>query len=77
MSDGLVEVTSPNGERLYCLTNGKSLPEWMEESKKKKLRKVEEFRSRIELIQGLYFPVSCQRIKYVILFISIFHIFLK
>lgn len=64
MSDGLVEVTSPNGERLYCLTNGKSLPEWMEESKKMKLRKVEEFRSRVELIQSLYFPVSCQKIKY-------------
>lgn len=65
MSDsGLVEVTSPNGERIYCLTNGKSLPQWLEEGKHRKLRKVEEFRSRVELIQNLYFPVSCQKLKY-------------
>uniref|UniRef100_A0A6B2KZ55 Uncharacterized protein n=1 Tax=Arcella intermedia TaxID=1963864 RepID=A0A6B2KZ55_9EUKA len=59
-----MQVQSSSGEVVYNLTVGKTLPEWISEAKQRSLRKNEEFRSRIELIQDLYFANSCQRVKY-------------
>lgn len=70
-----VEAISPNGEKIFCLSAGKTLPEWIAMAKKRTLAKNQgtrlptfltqtEFRSRIELIQDLHFPTSCQRVKF-------------
>lgn len=77
--DGM-EVLNPKGQRVYNLTAGKILPEWISEAKKRKLKKIKgpfalpwawhvltalpEFRDRIEVLQELYFPAYCSRLKY-------------
>ena len=48
---------------MYTVAGGKSLPEWLSEKKREALRKDEEFRRRIELIQELDFPCSSGRVK--------------
>lgn len=45
------------------MSGGQSIPSWVSESKKKSLKKDEEYRRRIELIQDFEFPAACQRIK--------------
>lgn len=51
--------------KIYDLSSGKSLPEYMEEAKRKKmkLKNLEEYRNRIELIQDFEFNISSQRVK--------------
>ena len=51
--------------KIYDLSSGKSLPEYMEEAKKKKmkLKHLDEYRNRIELIQDFEFNVSSQRVR--------------
>ena len=46
--------------KIYDLSSGKSLPEYMEEASKRKikLKHLEEYSNRIELIQDLEFKVS-------------------
>ena len=39
------------------------MPAWLSDKKKKALRKDEEYRRRIELIQDFEFPAGCNRIK--------------
>ena len=51
-----------NGVNIYPLAAGKSLPQWLSEAKKRALKKDEEFRRRIELIQDFAFPSSCHTI---------------
>ena len=60
-----MKVSTLNGVKIYDLSAGKSLPEFMEEAKKRKLKlkNLEEYRNRIDLIQDLDFSVSSQRIK--------------
>ena len=60
-----MKVSTLNGVKIYDLSAGKSLPEFMEEAKKRKLKlkNMEEYRNRIDLIQDLDFSVSSQRIK--------------
>ncbi|CAE7565630.1 nol10 [Symbiodinium sp. CCMP2456] len=50
---------------VYNLSAGKSLPQWLAESKKKKqsLRSNEDFRKRIDLIQDFEFNVASSRVK--------------
>ena len=48
---------------MYSVAGGKSIPAWLSDAKKKSLRKDEEYRKRIELIQDFEFPSACQRIK--------------
>ena len=45
-------MSTLNGVKIYDLSSGKSLPEYMEEAKKKKikLRNLDEYRNRIDLI---------------------------
>ena len=51
--------------KIYDVSSGKSIPEYMEEAKKKKikLKHLEEYRNRIELIQDFEFNISSQRVK--------------
>ncbi len=51
--------------KIYDISSGKSLPEYMEEAKKKKmkLKHIEEYGNRIELIQDFEFNNSAQRIR--------------
>jgi len=62
---GLRRVTAggQSGVKVYNVAGGKTLPEWLSEKKKASLRKDEEFRRRMELIQELDFPVSSSRVK--------------
>ena len=45
------------------MSGGKNIPAWLSDKKKKALRKDEEYRRRIELIQDFEFPAGCQKIK--------------
>lgn len=49
--------------QVYNVTSGKSAPEWVKESKKKSLKKNEDYRRRLELVQDFEMPAACQRIK--------------
>jgi len=48
---------------VYNVTASKTLPAWLSEAKKRALRKDDEFRRRVELLQDFSFPAACQRIK--------------
>jgi len=58
-------VAHHGGVKIYNVTSGKSIPEWLSEKKKKRfeLKKDEEFQRRVELLQDFEFPVAAQRIK--------------
>lgn len=60
-----MKVSTLNGVKIYDLSSGKSVPEYMEEAKKRKikLKHLEEYRNRIDLIQDLDFKISAQRVK--------------
>ena len=47
-----MKVSTLNGVKIYDLSSGKSLPEFMEEAKRRKikLKNLEEYRNRIDLI---------------------------
>lgn len=47
-----MKVSELNGVKIYDLSSGKSLPEYMEEAKKRKvkLKHLDEYANRIELI---------------------------
>jgi ribosome biogenesis protein ENP2 len=45
---------------VYHVTSGKALPQWLSEAKKRGLRKDEEYRRRLELLQSFDFPAACQ-----------------
>ena len=49
-----------NRVKIYDLSSGKSLPEYMEEAKKRKikLKHLDEYANRIELIQDFDFNIS-------------------
>ena len=47
-----MQVANPNNIKIYNLSAGKSLPEWLSDRKKRSLQKQDgELRRRIELIQ--------------------------
>ena len=56
-----MKVSTLNGVKIYDLSAGKSLPEYVNEAKKKKikLKHLDEYRNRIDLIQDLDFKISC------------------
>lgn len=59
-----MKLSTLNGVKIYDLSSGKSLPEYMEEAKKRnvKLKALDEYQSRINLVQDLDFRVASQRI---------------
>lgn len=60
-----MKVSELNGVKIYDLSSGKSIPEYLEEAKKRKikLKQLEEYTSRIDLIQDLDYPVSSQKLR--------------
>eukprot|EP00163_Fabomonas_tropica_P008529 TRINITY_DN18265_c0_g1_i1.p1 TRINITY_DN18265_c0_g1~~TRINITY_DN18265_c0_g1_i1.p1 ORF type:complete len:676 (-),score=182.89 TRINITY_DN18265_c0_g1_i1:108-2135(-) len=56
-------VTSLNGVKCYNLTAGKTLPQWFQDKGRKALRKDEDFRRRVELLQDFEFPIASQCLK--------------
>jgi ribosome biogenesis protein ENP2 len=56
-------VPNVHGSKVYNLTSGATLPAWISDRKKRELAKDVDFRRRIELVQDLEFPTSCQRIE--------------
>ena len=53
LAHGAATPDSPGGAtQVYNVAGGKSLPEWLSDKKREALRKDEEFRRRIELIQA-------------------------
>eukprot|EP00878_Enallax_costatus_P035276 GHUV01039292.1.p1 GENE.GHUV01039292.1~~GHUV01039292.1.p1 ORF type:complete len:189 (+),score=7.13 GHUV01039292.1:683-1249(+) len=58
-----LKLSAPDGVKVYTVGSGKSMPAWLSETKKRALRKDEEYRRRLDLLQDLQFPSACQRIK--------------
>lgn len=56
-------ATSINGVKIYNLSSGKTLPQWISQKQKKSLSKDEEYRKRVELVQDFHFPTASQRIR--------------
>lgn len=59
-----MQVSSVNDVKIYNLSYGKSLPEWLSDRKKRQLQKKDvEIQRRIELIQDFEMPTVCTSIK--------------
>uniref|UniRef100_A0A8C0RDT6 Nucleolar protein 10 n=1 Tax=Canis lupus familiaris TaxID=9615 RepID=A0A8C0RDT6_CANLF len=59
-----MQVSSLNEVKVYSLSCGKSLPEWLSDRKKRALQKKDvDVRRRIELIQDFEMPTVCTTIK--------------
>ncbi|ESP03314.1 hypothetical protein LOTGIDRAFT_137600 [Lottia gigantea] len=59
-----MQVSNPNDVKIYNLSAGKSLPEWLSERKMRKLKKDNiEFQRKIELIQDFDMPTVSHRVK--------------
>uniref|UniRef100_A0A2K6GG04 Nucleolar protein 10 n=1 Tax=Propithecus coquereli TaxID=379532 RepID=A0A2K6GG04_PROCO len=59
-----MQVSSLNEVKIYSLSCGKSLPEWLSDRKKRALQKKDvDIRRRIELIQDFEMPTVCTTIK--------------
>lgn len=59
-----MQVSQPNDVKVYNLSAGKSLPEWISDRKKRQLLKGDvDLRRRIELIQNFEMPTASQTLK--------------
>ncbi|ELW72033.1 Nucleolar protein 10 [Tupaia chinensis] len=59
-----MQVSSLNEVKIYSLSCGKSLPEWLSDRKKRALQKKDvDVRRRIELIQDFEMPTVCTTVK--------------
>ena len=54
--NGLSVTELVDGIKIYNLTSGKSLPNFLSDRQKRKLRKTDEYRGRVELIQDFDYP---------------------
>jgi ribosome biogenesis protein ENP2 len=52
-----------NGVKVYNVSGGKSVPQWLSEKKRRALQKDESYLRRIELIQDLAFDTAATKIK--------------
>lgn len=62
----VLSVSALNGVKVYNLSAGKTLPQWLDQTKSgnaRALRYNDEFRQRLELVQGLDFPTASTNIK--------------
>lgn len=59
-----MKATETGGVKVYNLTAGKTLPQWLTPKQRKELRKDQEFQKRIELIQDTEFPVNSQCVEF-------------
>uniref|UniRef100_A0A8C6V0P4 Nucleolar protein 10 n=1 Tax=Neogobius melanostomus TaxID=47308 RepID=A0A8C6V0P4_9GOBI len=59
-----MQISSINDVKIYNLSHGKSLPEWLSDRKKRQLQKKDvDIQRRIELIQDFEMPTVCTSIK--------------
>ena len=58
-----MSVEMLNDVKVYNLSSGKTLPEWLPERQRRQVANSDEFRQRIEIIQDFDFPVGSQRIQ--------------
>ncbi|KAM9842055.1 nucleolar protein 10 [Aulostomus maculatus] len=59
-----MQISSVNDVKIYNLSHGKSLPEWLSDRKKRQLQKKDvDIQRRIELIQDFEMPTVCSSIK--------------
>ncbi|ROL44810.1 Nucleolar protein 10 [Anabarilius grahami] len=59
-----MQVSSVNNVKIYILSHGKSLPEWLSDQKKRDLQKKDvDIQRRIELIQDFEMPTVCSSIR--------------
>ncbi|XP_036397964.1 nucleolar protein 10 [Megalops cyprinoides] len=59
-----MQISSVNDVKIYNLSHGKSLPEWLSDRKKRALQKKDvDVQRRIELIQDFDMPTVCTSIK--------------
>uniref|UniRef100_A0A673CBE5 Nucleolar protein 10 n=1 Tax=Sphaeramia orbicularis TaxID=375764 RepID=A0A673CBE5_9TELE len=59
-----MQISSVNDVKIYNLSYGKSLPEWLSDRKKRQLQKKDvDIQRRIELIQDFEMPTVCHSIK--------------
>lgn len=59
-----MQISSVNDVKIYNLSHGKSLPEWLSDRKKRALQKKDgDIQRRIELIQDFDMPTVCSSIK--------------
>lgn len=59
-----MQVSSVNNVKIYNLSHGKSLPEWLSDRKKRALQNKDvDIQKRIELIQDFEMPTVCTSIK--------------
>ena len=61
--NGLSVTELVDGVKVYNLTSGKSLPNFLTDRQKRKLRKTDEYRGRVELIQDFEFPTASSCIQ--------------
>ncbi|KAI9316836.1 WD40-repeat-containing domain protein [Dichotomocladium elegans] len=62
----VLPVTSANSVKVYTVSGGlgsRSIPDWIVRKRKKALKKDEEYRTRVELLQDFEFPEASNRIK--------------
>uniref|UniRef100_A0A3B3BR10 Nucleolar protein 10 n=1 Tax=Oryzias melastigma TaxID=30732 RepID=A0A3B3BR10_ORYME len=59
-----MQISSINDVKIYNLSHGKSLPEWLSDRRKRQLQKKDvDLQRRIELIQDFEMPTLCTSIK--------------
>lgn len=56
----IMKVANFNGCKVYNLSTGKTMPDWLTQSKKRALQKDEEYRKRLELIQEFEMTTAAQ-----------------
>ncbi|KAG5266119.1 hypothetical protein AALO_G00249990 [Alosa alosa] len=64
LSQFITQVSTVNDVKIYNLSHGKSLPEWLSDRKKRALQKSDvDIQRRIELIQDFEMPTVCTSLK--------------
>eukprot|EP00752_Nemacystus_decipiens_P011789 g10460.t1 len=56
-----MQVSTFHGVKIYNLSSGKTLPQWLSEKKRRSLSKDVDYRRRIELLQDFDFPTASQK----------------
>eukprot|EP00903_Cladosiphon_okamuranus_P021876 g20111.t1 len=57
-----MQVSTFHGVKIYNLSSGKTLPQWLSEKKRRSLSKDVDYRRRIELLQDFDFPTASQKV---------------
>ena len=58
-----MKVSTFNGCKVYSLSSGKSLPQWLSDRKKREMSKDEDYKRRVEIVQDLEMSTASQCIK--------------